>query len=86
MNKTAVQGVVRAAGIVCFFAGIFFLSQAYTMAFHGIYLDCWHGEGCSMRPFGEPTLPSALYGTALALAAVLTFYVGIRALRWPPGG
>jgi uncharacterized protein (DUF2062 family) len=77
LNKSAIQGVVRAAGIVCFFAGVFFLAQAYTMAFMGSYLDCFHG--CSLRSYGEPTLDSMLYGPLLAAAV---FYVGQLAFRW----
>jgi hypothetical protein len=70
----------RIAAIACFFAGLFFLAQAYTMAFHGVYLDCF-GSGCAARPYGEPTLPSMLYGTVLALLALGTFYAGLKALR-----
>jgi len=72
----------RAAGVVCFFIGVFFLAQAYTMAFQGAYIDCFHGDGCSLRPYSEPTLASALYGTVLALLAAATFYVGQKAFRW----
>ena len=70
----------RIAAIACFFAGLFFLAQAYTMAFHGLYLDCF-GGGCAPRPYGEPTLPSLLYGTVLAVLALGTFYAGLKALR-----
>ncbi len=83
MSPVAVSGTVRAAGVACFFAGLFFLAQAYTIAFHGMWLDCFEGDGCSMRPYGEPTLTSALYGSFLAIGAGITFYVGTRALRWP---
>ena len=83
MSPVALSSAVRAVGILCFFAGLFFLAQAYTIAFHGMWLDCFEGDGCSMRPYGEPTLPSALYGTFLAIGAGITFYVGTRALRWP---
>ena len=75
------QNLTRLAAILLFFVGVFFLSQAYTMAFHGVYLDCFRGEGCSMQTYGEPTLTSALYGTVLALLALATFYAGLRALR-----
>jgi len=81
MGKTAISGVLRALGVLCFFAGIFVVSQAYTMAFHGVYLDCFGGSGCTARTYGEPTLDSALYGTVLALIAAFTFYLGLRALR-----
>ncbi len=70
----------RAVAVACFFAGLFFLALAYTMAFHGVYLDCF-GGGCAPRTYGEPTLTSALYGTLLALVALATFYAGLRALR-----
>ena len=70
----------RIAAIACFFAGLFFLAQAYTMAFHGVYLDCF-GGGCAPRTYGEPTLPRALYGTGLAVLALLTFYAGLWALK-----
>jgi hypothetical protein len=83
MSPVAVAGAVRAAGMLCFFAGLFFLAQAYTIAFHGMWLDCFGDAGCSMRPYGEPTLPSALYGTVLAIGAGITFYIGVLALRWP---
>lgn len=84
MNPVAVSSAVRTGGIVCFFAGIFFLAQAYTMAFLGMYIDCFgDGPGCALRSYGEPTLLSALYGTFLALCAIGTFYLGVRALRWP---
>ncbi len=76
-------GVVRAAGVLCFFAGIFVLAQAYTMALHGMWLDCFAESGCVLVAYGEPTLPSALYGTVLAIAATITFYIGVKALRWP---
>jgi hypothetical protein len=79
----AIEVAARAGAVVCFCAGLFFLSQAYTMAFHGLYLDCFGGGGCAMRSYGEPTLTSALYGTVLALGALLTFYAGLKALRWP---
>lgn len=74
------QLAARTAAIACFFAGLFFLAQAYTMAFHGVYLDCF-GGGCAPRTYGEPTLTSALYGTVLAVIALLTFYAGLWALR-----
>ena len=68
-----------------FFAGVFFLAQAYTMAFLGTYIDCFGDHpGCALRFYGEPTLLSALYGSFLALGALLTLYLGVRALRWPP--
>jgi hypothetical protein len=83
MSPGAARSAVRAGGVVCFFAGIFFLAQAYTMAFLGMYMDCFgNSPGCSMRAYEEPTLLSALYGSFLALCAVVTFYVGIQALRW----
>jgi hypothetical protein len=85
IRSIAVSGAVRAAGALCFFAGIFILAQAYTMAFHGIYLDCFDGAaGCSMRAYGKPTLLSALYGSGLAAMAAATLYVGLRALRGQP--
>jgi hypothetical protein len=77
VNKARVK---RVAAVACFFAGLFFLAQAYTMAFHGVYLDCF-GGGCAPRTYGEPDLPSALYGTVLALIALGTFYAGLRALK-----
>ena len=77
---TRAQLIWRIAAIACFFAGLFFLAQAYTMAFHGVYLDCF-GGGCAPRTYGEPTLVSALYGTVLALIALATFYAGVWALR-----
>ena len=80
LNKSAIQGVMRAAGIVCFFAGVFFLAQAYTIAFMGSYIDCL--KGCALRSYGEPTLDSVLYGPILALLAAAVFYVGQRAFRW----
>jgi hypothetical protein len=82
LNDTAKQGVVRAAGIACFFAGLFFLAQAYTIAFMGAYIDCFQEHGCAMKLYAEPTLVSVLYGSALALLAAGTFYVGARAFRW----
>jgi hypothetical protein len=66
--------------MACFFAGLFFLAQAYTMAFHGVYLDCF-GGGCSPTPYGEPTLDAMLYGSVLALGALGTLYAGLMALR-----
>jgi hypothetical protein len=81
LNKSAIQGVVRTAGLVCFFAGEFYLAQAYTMAFMGSYIDCF-GGGCALRSYGEPTLVSALYGTVLALLAAVVFYIGQKAFRW----
>lgn len=72
----------RALGVACFFAGLFFLSQLYTMAFHGVYLDCFGGSGCALRSYGEqPTLTSALYGSVLALGVLITFYLGLSAFR-----
>lgn len=82
MNDTARQGMVRAAGIACFFAGLFFLAQAYTMAFQGAYIDCFQEHGCGLRLYDEPTLVSVLYGSVLALLAAATFYIGAKAFRW----
>ena len=79
------QLAARIAAIACFFAGLFFLAQAYTMAFHGVYIDCFPADhsGCALRHYSaEPTLTSALYGTGLAAIALVTFYLGARALRW----
>jgi hypothetical protein len=73
-------GVARVAAVVLFFAGLFFLSQAYTLAFHGLYLDCLH-SGCAPRHYDEPTLTAVLYGSVLAIGALLTFYAGLAALR-----
>jgi hypothetical protein len=83
-NKTLFEGAIKAAGCLLFFAGLFFVTQAYTMAFHGVYVDCFAQDvrGCALRVYGEPTLTSALYGTVLALGATVTFYLGVRALRW----
>jgi hypothetical protein len=84
MKPIVVSRAVRTAGVACFFAGLFFLAQAYTMAFLGMYIDCFGASpGCSMRAYAEPTIPSALYGSFLALCALGTFYIGVRALRWP---
>ena len=72
----------RLVGVGCFFIGVFFLAQAYTMAFQGAYIDCFReGGGCSLQQYGEPTLTSALYGTVLALLAAGTFYLGQNAFR-----
>jgi hypothetical protein len=78
------RALARTGALLLFFAGLYFLAQAYTMAFHGIYIDCFapDGSGCSLRHFSEPTLTSALYGTVLAAVALVTFYLGTRALRW----
>lgn len=83
-NGTLLAITVKAVGFLLFFAGLFFITQAYTMAFHGVYVDCFGGEppGCSLRVYGAPTFTSALYGTLLALGALTTFYLGARALRW----
>jgi hypothetical protein len=83
-NKTLLGGFVKSVGFLLFFAGLYFVTQAYTMAFHGIYIDCFPPDrsGCALRHFAEPTLTSALYGTVLAFGAVFTFYLGARALRW----
>ena len=70
----------RAGAVVCFFAGLFFLSQAYTLAFHGLYLDCLH-SGCAPRHYDEPSLNAVLYGTVLAAGALVTFYAGLATLR-----
>ena len=67
-----------------FCAGVFFLAQTYTMAFLGVYIDCFGDHpGCELRSYAEPTLLSAFYGTFLALCALVTFYLGVRLLRWP---
>jgi hypothetical protein len=84
MTSMVTSKAVRAAGVVCFFAGLFFLAEAYTMAFLGMYIDCFGDSGCTLHLYGEPTLLSALYGSFLALGALVTFHLGIRALRWPP--
>ncbi|MGE5640737.1 MAG: hypothetical protein ACM30H_11655 [Clostridia bacterium] len=83
-DRKPARALARAGGLLLFFAGLYFLAQAYTMAFHGIYIDCFapDGAGCSLRQFSEPTLTSALYGTVLAAVALVTFYLGARALRW----
>lgn len=84
MNKTLLEGTVKAGGFLLFCAGLFFVTQAYTMAFHGIYVDCFaqNVTGCALRAYSEPSLISVLYGTALALGALVTFYLGARAIRW----
>lgn len=72
----------RLLGIACFFAGLFFLSQLYTMAFHGVYIDCFGGSGCALRTYGEqPTLAASLYGSVLAIGVLVTFYLGLSAFR-----
>lgn len=72
----------RFLGIACFFAGLFFLSQLYTMAFHGVYIDCFGGSGCALRTYGEqPTLAASLYGSVLAIGVLVTFYLGLSAFR-----
>lgn len=83
-NKSLMEGIAKAGGLILFFAGLFFVTQAYTMAFHGIYVDCFvpNVQGCTLRPFSEPTFTSAMYGTVLAIGATVTFYLGVRALRW----
>ena len=83
LNKSMLTAVARGVGVICFFAGVFFVSQAYTMAFMGAYLDCFYGEGCAMRIYGEPTLTAWMYGTLLAIFATATFYIGVKAFRWP---
>jgi hypothetical protein len=83
LRSNAFAGVVRTIGLLFFFAGLFIIAQLYTMAFHGMYIDCFGEGGCSLRSYGDPTLPSALYGTVLAIGAVVTFYIGLKALRWP---
>ena len=82
MQNKLVAVLARLVVVVLFFAGLFFVSQAYTMAFHGVYIDCFGPGGCGVRQFADPTLPSALYGTVLALVALGTFYLGARTLRW----
>jgi hypothetical protein len=72
--------LLHAAALACFFAGLFFVTQAYTMAFHGVYLDCF-GGGCGLRTYGEPTPSAVLYGSLLAFAALATFYAGRLAFR-----
>ena len=85
MNPTVTRKAVRAAGVVLFCAGVFFVAQAYTMAFLGMYIDCFGDHpGCELRFYAEPTLLSVFYGSFLAFGALVTFYLGIRALRWPP--
>ena len=83
-NKLFLDVLARIVATVLFCAGLFIVAQAYTMAFHGIYIDCFapDGSGCALRHYADPTLPSALYGTGLALLALLTFYLGARTLRW----
>ena len=83
MQKRLLDALVGVGAFALFAAGLFFTSQAYTMAFHGIYLDCFaaDGSGCSLRHFSDPTLLSSLYGTALALLALGTFYLGARVIR-----
>ena len=83
-EKTLLEGLARVAGLALFFAGLYFVAQAYTMAFHGIYIDCFapEAQGCTLQHYREPTLMSALYGTALAVIALGTFYLGMRAMRW----
>lgn len=72
----------RVLGVACFFAGLFFLSQLYTMAFHGVYVDCFGGSGCTLRTYGEqPTLTASLYGSVLAIGVLVTFYLGLSAFR-----
>ena len=80
---------MKAIGVLVFFTGVFFLALAYTMALHGLYVDCFAGGGegarCALRFYGEPTLSSALYGTFLGIAAAITHHVGVRNLRWLRG-
>jgi len=83
-NKLLLDIAARIGVLVLFMVGLYFVAQAYTMAFHGIYIDCFapDGSGCALRHFTDPTLPAALYGTVLALIALGTFYLGARTLRW----
>ncbi len=87
-DKGVSRALARTGALLLFFAGLYFLAQAYTMAFHGIYIDCFAADAsgwCALRQFSDPTLTSALYGTVLAAVALLTFYLGARALRWLGG-
>ena len=84
LREIGPRGAALDRGLVLFFLGLFFVTQAYTMAFHGVYVDCFapNVPGCTLSVFNEPTLTAALYGTVLAFAATATFYLGARALRW----
>jgi len=87
-SKTLLEGFAKSTGLVLLFAGTYFVAQAYTMAFHGVYIDCFPSDnsGCGLRQFGEPTLTSVLYGTVLALGAGITFHLAMKALRWTHQG
>ena len=83
-----VTGVVcmRTLGILGILASVFFLALAYTMAFHGMYVDCFtagpESAACGLRSYSEPNPISALYGTVLAAAAITTYHLGMEALWW----
>lgn len=86
-NRSMTAAFARLGALLLFFAGLYFLAQAYTMAFHGLYIDCFaDAKGCALRHYAEPTLTSALYGSGLAAVALLTIYLGVRALRWIQSG
>jgi len=75
---------MKATGVLVFFAGIFFLALAYTMALQGLYVGCFadgEGVGCRLRFYGEPTVSSALYGTVLGAMAFITHHVGLQTLQ-----
>jgi len=82
LDGSARGGAMKAIGVLVFFSGTFFLALAYTMALHGIYVDCLAGggesAGCALRFYGEPTLGSALYGTLLGVAAIITYHIGLE--------
>ena len=73
---------MKAIGVLLFFAGIFILAIAYTMALQGVYVDCFaaggEGAACGLRFYGEPTVSSALYGTFLGVAAIVTYRIGLE--------
>ncbi len=83
-NKLYFRVLGRIFATALFCVGLFIVAQAYTMAFHGIYIDCFAPDqsGCALRHYADPTLLSALYGTGLAILALITFYLGARTLRW----
>ena len=73
-------GAAKAIGALGIFASVFFVALAYTMAFHGMYVDCF--AGCSLRYYSEPTVTSGMYGTLLGLAAIVTYHLSMETFWW----
>ena len=77
--------MVRVLGVFCLLIGIGFLGQAYLLAFHGFYLDCYAvdwSRGCLKRGFDDVGAFVYVIAIAFVVASPLPFYMAAKAFKW----